>query len=279
MDDLTLFDAPPAKPRAYLLTNNNTDLARDNIFTWTLPAWWVTLSSGVKYNVCPEASVCGRMCFAYDRTSSYKRFPGVAASHLKNLELTLDHLSTWEGWMIAELRRPRYAVNARVRIHDSGDFHSIPYTRAWFKIMKSAPHVRFYAYSKAVTTLRTVIAEMGELENFVCRFSLGGTEDHLIDTEVDRHADVFPDEAALKAAGYVDQGASDLIAAGADVKVGMVANRLARTRKRQGGKSFSQHQQAHTARQSERRRQAAARHAAQRAAASVGTGGLSRTPD
>ncbi|MFJ5120877.1 hypothetical protein [Kitasatospora sp. NPDC088548] len=277
MDDLTLFDAPPAKPRAYLLTNNNTDLARDNIFTWTLPAWWVTLSSGAKYNVCPEASACGRMCFAYDSTSSYKRFPGVRASHLRNLELTLDHLSTWEGWMIAELRRPRYAANARVRIHDSGDFHSIPYTRAWFKIMKSAPHVRFYAYTKAVTTLRTVIAEMGEPVNFDYRFSLGGTEDHLIDTANDRHADVFPDAAALEAAGYVDQATSDLIAAGPDIKVGMVANRLARTRRRQGGKSFSEHQQADAAAQLERAGQAAARRAAQRAAAPVDLGALSHT--
>ncbi|MCC9309913.1 hypothetical protein LN042_23045 [Kitasatospora sp. RB6PN24] len=277
MDTLPLFDAPPAKPRAYLLTCNNADLARDNIFTWTLPAWWVTLSDGTRFNVCPEAGVCGRMCFAYDSTSSYKRFPGARAAHLLNLELTLHHLSDWEGWMVAELRRPRYAVDARARIHDSGDFYSLPYTRAWFRIMKSAPHVRFYAYTKAVTTLRTVIAEMGAPANFDHRFSLGGTEDDLIDIEKDRNADVFPDAASLAAAGYVDQGASDLIAAGPDIKVGMLANRLSRTRKRQGKQSFSQHQKTHDARRSERERQAAVRRAARRTAAVPE--GLSRTPN
>ncbi|MFD9690373.1 hypothetical protein ACFWXO_31975 [Kitasatospora sp. NPDC059088] len=238
MEALTLFDIP-AKPRAFLLSGGNSDLARDGIFTWTLPAWVVQRADGSWFNTCPEASVCAAMCFAYAPGSSYKRFPDVAANHLGNLQMVQEMPELWEQWMVEELRDRRYRGGAAVRVHDSGDFFSTEYTEAWWRIAESAPHVRFYAYTKAVSRVKDVAARLGTPANLFYRFSRGGTEDYLI-LPTDPQADVFADLAALEEAGYVDQAASDLIAAGPDIRVGMVANRMPVLRKRQGQLSFGE---------------------------------------
>jgi len=152
--------------------------------------------------------------------------------------------------------------------------------------MRSAPGVRFYAYTKAVRRIRRVVAEEGKPDNLDYRFSLGGTEDHLLDLATDRHADVFPDVASLEAAGYLDQSASDLLAARADVKVGMPANRMPALLKRQGQASFGELQQARDAQLADKRRQSTTRSAVRGAQQAPGDrpfvsaagDGLSHTP-
>ncbi len=250
-DALTLFESPPPKPRQWLLASNNQDLNRDGrkIYVWSLPAWVVTLGPGRTVNTCPEASACARLCYATDRASSYKRFPGVVESHRRNLLMVLDTPELWEQWMIAELRHHRYA-DADVRIHDAGDFYDGPYTRAWMRIMRSAPRTRFYAYTKAVSRFREIV-EPDPPANFSYRFSLGGREDHLIDRARDRHADVFPTVAALESAGYLDQAASDLLAAGPEIRVGMAVNRPL---KELGDRSFGEAQRERDAKLAAKRR-------------------------
>lgn len=95
---------------------------------------------------------------------------------------------------------------------------------SWLAIAKSAPHVRFYCYTKAIDRFRRLVLPKCP-PNFLWCFSLGGTEDDLIDRQNDRHADVFPTVEALEAAGYSDQSDSDLLAVLGSPKVGIPANR------------------------------------------------------
>ncbi|MFD8078985.1 hypothetical protein ACFV3E_40800 [Streptomyces sp. NPDC059718] len=226
----------PENSAPALLRQGNSDLRRDRIWTWTLPAWVVKLPSGRHINVCPSADICAKLCYA--RTGTY-RYRNVREAHMRNLLLTLEDLSGFEQMMTAELRHRRYAKGATVRLHDAGDFYSADYLRCWLRIMRTAPHVRFYCYTKEVALFREFV-EPDPPPNFGWCFSFGGRRDHLIDVDHDRHADVFPDEDALTAAGYFSQSASDLLAVTGPPRVGIPANRIPHLVKMQGRQSFGE---------------------------------------
>jgi Gene product 88 len=224
-------------PRTWLLTDNNRDLKRDGIFTWSLPALAVKLPDGTNKNVCPAAGVCANLCYA--RQGTY-RIPSVAAAHLRNLLLTMD-VPRFEALMTEEVQHPRYS-SRWVRIHDGGDFHSEDYLRAWLRICAAAPRVNFYCYTKEVRLFK-VLVEGHAPANFRWCYSLGGKEDRLIEPG-DRVADVFPDEPSIGNAGYSSQAASDLLAVTGPPLVGMAANNIRALRKRQGPYSFGELQAA-----------------------------------
>jgi hypothetical protein len=219
-------------PRDWLL-RQNSELRREGIFNWSLPAWAGRLPDGRTYNTCPSASACAPLCYA--RSGTY-RFPGVLAAHERNLVMILDDLPGWERRMAEELTHRRYR-DRHVRIHDSGDFFSREYLQAWLRIIRATPATVFYAYTKEVALFREVVAP-DPPANFRWCLSLGGTQDHLIDREHDRHADVFPDEGAIAEAGYASQEESDLLAIYGPPKVGIPANNIRHLRRRQGMASF-----------------------------------------
>jgi hypothetical protein len=201
-----------------LLTMGNSDLRRDRIWTWSLPAWVTTLSNGRKFNVCPSAHACAKLCYA--RKGTY-RFKNVRAKHVSNLERVLDDMNQWTADMLDELAHRRFD-GAYVRVHDGGDFFSEQYLRAWLTIMRARPKTEFYAYTKEVDLFKRVV-EPDPPSNFRWIYSYGGRWDHLIEDD-DRQADVFPTVEALEAAGFHDQEASDLLAITGPKKVGIVVN-------------------------------------------------------
>jgi hypothetical protein len=70
-------------------------------------------------------------------------------------------------------------------------------------------------------------------------FSLGGKEDHLIDLENDRHADVFANSDAIAEAGYGNQNASDLLAITLPTnKIGTRANNIKHYNGKMTGQTF-----------------------------------------
>jgi hypothetical protein len=102
-------------------------------------------------------------------------------------------------------------------------------------VAESAPDVLFYAYTKEVAAAKAARLP----SNVVLIYSYGGTQDALIDPEADRHDDVFPSAEALEAAGYVNFAASDLIAPlHPSHRIGIVANKIPATRRRQGAYTF-----------------------------------------
>jgi hypothetical protein len=178
--------------------------------------------------------VCAQFCYA--RNGTYL-FRNVKAAHARNLKLTLDDLPGFEEQMVAELQAKKFR-GKYVRVHDSGDFYSDEYTQAWLRISARVPDVTFYAYTKEVTRFRRLV-EGNATENFKWLFSLGGKEDHLVDRENDRHAEVFPTKEALEAAGYFDQEESDLLAVLAPTnKIGIVANNIPHFKKKMGNQTF-----------------------------------------
>ena len=205
------------------------------IFNWTLPALTVHLEGRKAIRVCKQADACAALCYA--RSGTYM-FRNVREHHIENLLMVVDQLPVWEAAMTEELQHKRYA-NAAIRIHDSGDFLSAEYLHAWLRIMRGAPGIRFYCYTKEVALFREHV-ELDPPPNFRWCFSLGGKQDHLIDLDVERHADVFPDEESIVEAGYSSQTRSDLLAVDGPPHVGIPANNIRHLRKRQGNRSFGQ---------------------------------------
>ncbi len=213
-----------------LLSRANRDLARDGIYTWSLPAWVVTLPSGRKFNVCPSAMKCAKLCYA--RKGTY-RFRNVKGKHTANLMRVLDDMLAWESDMLSELER---IAEGHIRIHDGGDFFSEAYLRAWLRIIRACPHLMFYAYTKEVLMFRQVV-EPDPPGNFRWIYSYGGRWDELITTD-DRRADVFPSTEALEAAGFHDQEDSDLLAVYGPKAVGIVVNNHPGAQAAMAGASF-----------------------------------------
>jgi hypothetical protein len=68
---------------------------------------------------------------------------------------------------------------------------------------------------------------------------MGGKQDHLINKETDRHAEVFPDDVAILDAGYMSQDASDLLAITLPSnKIGIPANNIRHFNKKLAGRTF-----------------------------------------
>lgn len=236
----------------------NSEMARDGIWNWTLPAWVVTLDDGRSVNVCPTAGACKDACYA--RNGTYL-FPKVRAAHLRNLTATLDNLDGWRDDLTQALRHRKFRPTGEprlvewidtadewlaawlssggqaVRIHDSGDFYSDDYLAAWMDIAETVSDVLFYAYTKEVSRMRR-LAHQAPV-NFRWLYSLGGREDHLIDRDTERHADVFADLDTMERRGYVDQSASDLLAVVLPTtRIGIPSNNISRYRRRLAGRSF-----------------------------------------
>lgn len=221
------------------LLTQNSELKAIGVWNWTLPAWAGRLADGRTYNTCEQAGWCRKICYA--RQGTY-RFPDVLAAHEENLRWVMDDLAGWKMAMTIELERQRYS-GGFVRIHDSGDFWSDEYTRAWLDIARSAPKTIFYSYTKEVSRFRREV-EGSAPPNFLWCYSYGGREDHLITVPGDRVADVFPDEVDMAGTGFVTQDADDRLAVLGPPLVGIVANNIPHFRRALAGHRLSWHQAA-----------------------------------
>ena len=247
--------------RPKTLLTSNSELREDGIMNWTLPAFAVKLDDGRNVNVCPQAGACATVCYA--RNGTYL-FPAVIGKHKKNLQFVLDDLEDWKQAMLLELNKKKMRPSGEprsvqgvdpdltdpfirnwlvtggktVRIHDSGDFFTDEYTIAWMEIAQQVPDVLFYAYTKEVTRFRSIVEGKAPV-NFRWLYSMGGKEDHLVNLEEERHADVFLSRDSMVEAGYVDQSASDLQAILLpSVKIGIPANNIPHFKKRMNGGTF-----------------------------------------
>lgn len=247
-----------------MLLTQNSEMRRDGVWNWTLPAWVIELPDGSHMNVCPNAGACAKFCYA--RNGTYL-FPKVRGKHLSNLELVKDD-PDWTGEIGAELglRKFRPAGTPRiipgldtvahlnpwilewityggqaVRIHDSGDFFNRDYLYGWISLAERFDQILFYAYTKEVVMLEEAKPDLPP--NFLIVYSMGGKQDHLVDKDTMRHADVFPDLDAIDEAGYMSQHDSDLLCVLLPTtRVGIPQNNIRHFKKRLGDKTFSQAQ-------------------------------------
>jgi hypothetical protein len=88
-----------------------------------------------------------------------------------------------------------------VRIHESGDFWTENYMKAWMMVAQGRPEQKFYAYTKSLGmwyNLRDIIPP-----NFYLTASHGGTLDYLLD----KYSDVFTRVAHVV---YTEEQAAEL---------------------------------------------------------------------
>lgn len=217
------------------LLTQNSDLKKTGIYGWTLPAHFVTLSNGVRFNTCPNAGVCGAMCYAKNGTY---QFSNVKKAHLEKLELVLNDPNKWFDLMNSELKNKKY-INKFIRVHDGGDFYSEDYAKMWLLIAKKNTQITFYSYTKEVDLFKNKIVNLIP-ENFIVIYSFGGKQDNLIDRENDRHSDVFTDYNKMIELGYNDIKDDDKLAAIGSKKVGLFRNNIKHFIKKQGDRSFGE---------------------------------------
>jgi hypothetical protein len=247
-----------------MLLTQNSEMRRDGVWNWTLPAWVIELPDGSHMNVCPNAGACAKFCYA--RNGTYL-FPMVRGKHLTNLELVKDD-PNWTEIMATELLlkkfRPKgtpriipgldtsdhlnpwiqqwisYGGQA-VRIHDSGDFFNRDYLYGWIRLAEQFNEILFYAYTKEVKMLEEAKPDLPP--NFQVIYSMGGKQDVLVDKDTMRHADVFPDIESIEEAGYLSQHPSDLLCVLLpSTRIGVPQNNIKHFKKRLGDKTFSQAQ-------------------------------------
>jgi hypothetical protein len=219
------------------LFTQNSDLKKGGIFGWTLPAHWVTLADGNKFNCCPNAGVCGAFCYA--KSGTYM-FSNVRKAHMEKLDLVLFRRDEWKRLINEELSLKKYD-GKYIRIHDSGDFFNEQYALDWLEVASNNPQCIFYAYTKEVSMFKRLKPQLPE--NFITIFSFGGREDYLIDREVDRHSDVFPNYDEMINLGYNDIGDDDKQSAiNPNHKVGLFRNNIKHFIKKMGDKKFSEWQ-------------------------------------
>ena len=221
------------------LFTQNSDLKKTGVYGWTLPAHWVKLTNGTKFNTCPNAGICAAFCYAKSGTFM---FSNVKKAHTEKLELVLNNRRKWIELINIELSLKKYN-NKYIRIHDAGDFFSEQYAQDWVNIAIKNYNIIFYAYTKQVSLFNNLKQQNLIPTNFILIYSFGGNEDRLIDKNVDRHSDVFNDLKEMLRLGYNDISGDDKQAAiNENFKVGLFRNNIKHFIKKMGDKKFSEWQ-------------------------------------
>ena len=217
------------------LLTQNSDLRKTGIFGWTLPAHWVQLTNGNRFNTCPSAGICAAFCYAKNGTYL---FSNVRKAHIEKLELVLNRRQEWIQLMNTELTKKKYNEKF-VRIHDAGDFFELQYALDWMDIARANKHVTFYTYTKEVRLFKSLSHQVPK--NFIVIYSFGGKQDYLIDKDADRHSDVFTDYDLMIRSGYVDIEEDDKQAAiNENHRIGLYRNNIPHVIKGMNGKGFSE---------------------------------------
>ena len=129
-------------------------------------------------------------CFA---ASSEALFPNVFDSRQHNWDLAMtllqDGFRTLARALHDSIQAKRTKKVELVRIHESGDFYSPEYIKAWMAVAVSNPDLKFYAYTKSLHHFITV-SDAGIVipSNVFITASKGGRFDHLIEA----NRDLFP---------------------------------------------------------------------------------------
>ena len=127
--------------------------------------WGFGLPSGTP-DTCPGlTAACRADCYAV-AVERYR--PAAAARYRANLRLSRSRgfARRVRAFLVA------HAVRV-VRVHTGGDFYSARYARAWLRVMRRSPRVRFFFYTRAwrVPAVRAVLDELAGLPNCAAWFS------------------------------------------------------------------------------------------------------------
>lgn len=103
-----------------------------------------------------RAAICAG-CYARPLNGSRYAMPNVKDTQQERLDWVVRCMRSYrgqqefEGKMYEALKRLRVPY---FRIHDSGDFFSVPYVESWTRICAALPHMKFWAPTKSWLTKR-----------------------------------------------------------------------------------------------------------------------------
>lgn len=186
-----------------------------HLYNWGIPAFRSKNGTAT----CPNARHCVAGCYA--KSGAYL-WSNVAQAYENRLSLSRGKgFEQVIMYHIDKLLSKHKDGLILIRVHDSGDFYSPAYQKAWYNIalQYSGQHrVKFYAYTKMVSQSESI----PKPDNFELIYSLGGSEDNIIDRTNMRHSRVFDNETELEQAGYVNASHDDNLALGLNPKIGLV---------------------------------------------------------
>jgi hypothetical protein len=186
---------------------NNEKVSKLDAVSFGIPAF----ESADGFKTCPKAGACAAICYA--RQGHY-RMPNVVEAREFNLRIVRGDLDRFVAMAVEDLKK---IPNRTIRVHDSGDFFSEDYLRAWYKIARAFPEKRFYSYTKSLHLKLWV----NRPANFQVIQSEGGQLDPAI-REERPHARIFATNYARRKAGYGDGHMTDTLAIQGANKIGLV---------------------------------------------------------
>lgn len=199
------YDTLPANIK---LSDGNTKLKKSGIVSFNL----------IPITHCPLAGSCKAFCYA---TVGQQAFASGVKRRAAAFKATLA--PDFVQQMHAEIQRWKKKIKA-IRVHDSGDFYSMDYLKAWLEIARLNPDVKFYAYSKSLPFIHKAY-DLGLVpSNFRLIQSVGGLADSRIRQDLP-HARIFSTLDELTEAGYADASETDDVSAFSDTLfVGLVVH-------------------------------------------------------
>ena len=185
------------------LSQGNAKLSKPNgteykIIGFGIPADYSMQVNGTVINTCPGACACKGVCYA--KQGRYL-MGNVRAAKMRNLNASFT--ASFVIDMITALKSKR-SYNT-VRVHDAGDFYNQEYLEKWYEIARSIPHLKFYAYTKALH----LDLWSNKPDNFQIIQSLGGLYDDKVNLDMP-HSRIFATDEAREKAGYVDGNINDI---------------------------------------------------------------------
>lgn len=189
------------------LIYSNSKLKKSNIYEWSIPAYKASIIKKGKFNdnfkTCPLAGNCSKFCYACQ--GGFNFYSTIISQHQK-LNYYINNPLELKEKLIKEIKSKRNLT--KFRIHSSGDFFNISYTKWWFSIIKELHNIQFYAYTKQVKMFKETLKNQIP-KNLTIIYSYGGKQDNLINKKTDRHAKVFLDINELKKSKYNDTTKTD----------------------------------------------------------------------
>jgi hypothetical protein len=117
---------------------------------------------------CPgRSNLCEKMCYACRRNTRFSA-PSVQDHYWRNWEMSQRHdFHEIAAQALLRCRHPLF------RLHVSGDFYNEGYAWKWLQVVKTCPHVTFWAYTRSWTepAILEVLNELADQPNFFMWFS------------------------------------------------------------------------------------------------------------
>ena len=194
------------------VSSGNAKLTNRNIFS--IPAGltcpkaklcksWAKVINGQSRIIDSETTLF--RCYAASQENQY---PVVRDNRMYNFKAILKALRRGNA---VELIDKSIDKNLKLtRIHESGDFFSLDYLKAWLEVARKNPENIFYCYSKSLS----YFLDLGIPNNFYMVASWGGYEDHLIEYFERDSRVVFNEDEANKLNLPIDHDDSNCLKKG-----------------------------------------------------------------